>query len=254
MTPRPTDSFKNYCIANWKMHGDEEKVSAWTQDIATYRSKNDPFDSCAVILCPPMPLIPAARDACHKASLLYGAQDCHTCDEGPYTGFSSPKLLASMGATYCIIGHSERRFFETDDMIHHKIKAALQQRMTPILCVGESWDHRQSGHHFQHVQHQVESALHTIDAPCIIAYEPIWAIGTGKTPTLNDIQDMHTHIHQCVRDLNPSHPTPILYGGSVSGDNVQDIVALTCVQGVLVGGASLTSTSFMRILAHMMKT
>lgn len=232
------------CVANWKMF--QREVDVWIHDVENYM-RGHPVHA-RVVLCPQMLLVSRACQSVVHSSISIGAQDCHAYDEGAYTGFSSPKLLSDMGCRYVILGHSERRYMETDECIHAKAKAAQKHHLIPILCVGEPESVRKSSRHLDYVQHQIYASCRDLHADFVIAYEPLWAIGTGLIPTPKDIEIMHDYIAQCLCQMGYDHHVPILYGGSVNSQNIQSIIPIPGVQGVLVGGASLNSTSFISLL------
>lgn len=220
-------------VANWKMNGTKEETSSWTSNIS--------LSSHTIILCPPFPLLDYAvtlsKDKCYV-----GGQDCHYESSGAYTGFTSPTLLKKIGCNYVILGHSERRHLETNGDIQKKARAAQEAGLTPIICVGESRDLRTAQKHLGFVEGQVRECTVDLKNNYMIAYEPLWAIGTGEVCSLDDIEGMHSMIKSLV-------PVEVLYGGSVKPDNAKDILALSKVDGLLVGGASLSAESFNRIIS-----
>ena len=204
-----------------------------------------------VALCPPFPLIGPARDAAPRLDV--GGQDCHHLLEGPHTGSTSPALLRDFGAAYCIVGHSERRALgETDAQVSAKAAAAVCAGLVPIICVGESAKQRRQGDAAALISHQVCASLPAAVMPerMVIAYEPIWAIGSGRTPTALEIAEMHHAIRtSLVRSYGATAPaTRILYGGSVNPSNAGWISAIEGVDGLLVGACSLTAADFVPIL------
>lgn len=206
-----------------------------------------------VVICPPFPLIVAAQ--LRTPDLPIGGQDCHWLANGAHTGCVSAVMLRDAGARYCIVGHSERRTdnFETSDMISRKADAAIESGLVAILCVGEPETVRQNGDAVSFVEQQLAGSLpgHGTAGTLVIAYEPIWAIGTGKTPTLDDIAEIHAAIRKALshRLGGEAQAVRILYGGSVKPDNAQAILALEDVDGALVGGASLKAVDFQTIIA-----
>ena len=226
-------------VANWKMNGSLSFIKTFFENSVDYPSSE-------VVFCPPFPYLKTVRDCFSNRKYSLGAQDCHFRDSGAFTGNVSASMLKDLGCQYVILGHSERRHShqETSKMVREKAQNALQNRLIPLLCVGESLRDRQSEQHFEVVQQQLsESIPEGIIDPMIIAYEPTWAIGTGLTATVEDIAKMHqmiaTHIH---------HKYKILYGGSVTADNAQEIIFQPNVEGVLVGGASLKYEIFNKII------
>lgn len=194
-----------------------------------------------VILCPPFPLI---QSCLGYSSFEIGAQTSAAFLEGPYTGEVSATLLKEMGCRYVIVGHSERRlsFGETNAIVRQKSQKVLEEGLVPIICVGEPWDAYKSGKAYTYLQEQLEESLPE-NGSFLVAYEPIWAIGTGEIPALGAIEDTH----QFLKGFLPMH-TPVIYGGSVTGENAKDILALPSVSGVLVGGASLSLETFLPII------
>lgn len=220
-------------IANWKMFGDAEAIQKWCGHLD--KTRHD------IILCV-QPLLVRDAVACTRSTgkVSVGGQDCHFEDTGAYTGFTSPKLLAAMGCTHVIVGHSERRSFESDELIHKKAVAAQRNHLVPVICVGESSDTRTSGDPVAFVLNQLKTICSEMEGPYHIAYEPLWAIGTGLTPTLDDIEVMH---HAIKAFINNDH-VHVLYGGSVKPENAHAILSLPSVGGLLVGGASLKVQDF----------
>ena len=204
-----------------------------------------------VALCPPFPLIGPARDAAPRLDV--GGQDCHHLLQGPHTGSTSPALLRDFGAAYVIVGHSERRALgETDAQVSAKAAAAVCAGLIPIVCVGESVEERRQGDAAALISHQVCASLPAAIMPgrMVIAYEPIWAIGSGRTPTSLEIAEMHSAIRaSLVRSYGPTaQQTRILYGGSVNPHNAGWISAIEGVDGLLVGACSLHAADFVPIL------
>jgi triosephosphate isomerase (TIM) len=221
---------------NWKMNGTHAAL-AEINDIAT--ASNGTVD---VVLCPPFTLI---ASACGRGVAL-GGQDCHTEPNGAHTGCIAATMLADAGATLCIVGHSERRADngETDSQVRAKANAALKAGLTAIVCVGETRGEREAGHAVAVVQGQLAGSLPEQRDNLVVAYEPVWAIGTGLVPTLADIAEMHAAIRVIVGE-----EVRILYGGSVNASNAAAIFAVANVDGGLVGGASLTAADFIPIIA-----
>jgi len=229
---------------NWKMNG---AVS----DLRFFEAIGslDLADQMDVLVCPPFPLIDRAVAATAGNAVKIGAQDCHRAASGAHTGDVSAVLLRELGATHVIVGHSERRadHGETDAMVRAKAEAALAAGMTPIICVGECQAEREAGDADRVVAAQLSGSLPETDAPIVIAYEPVWAIGTGLTASLDDIADMHAKIR---RQIPAGSTTQILYGGSVKPGNAAEIIGLEDVDGALIGGASLTAESFSQIIKY----
>ena len=238
-----------YIVGNWKMHGTRAMLSeARAIDRAAQRHMK-----VEVAIAPPYTLIhPIHREA---GQIAVGAQNCHFAEDGAHTGDISAAMVADAGAKFVILGHSERRadHAETDAIVKSKVEAALEAGLRVILCCGESEKTRDAGRAVQYVKKQIKASLPDIEdagETLTIAYEPIWAIGTGKTATPEDIAEMHAAIRALLIDLfgeEQAGMVRILYGGSVKPENAAEILAVPEVGGALVGGASLTADSFMSI-------
>jgi len=239
-----------YIVGNWKMHGTRAMLSeARAIDRAAQRHMK-----VEVAIAPPYTLIhPVHREA---EQIAVGAQDCHHMDTGAHTGDISAAMVADAGAKFVILGHSERRqnHGENDALIRAKAESAFAAGLRVIMCCGESAQTRDAGRAIAHVKKQLKASLpETIDNPAerlTIAYEPIWAIGTGNTATVTDIVEMHAEIRALLIKLFGEEAGPeirILYGGSVKPENAGEILSAPEVGGALVGGASLTADSFMGI-------
>lgn len=235
---------KKIVAGNWKMNKTPKEA---LELVELLKPKVD-TDSCDVIFCVPyVDLIPVG-DALKGTSIALGAQNVHFEESGAYTGEISPAMLKEIGVTYVVIGHSERRayFGETDETVNKKVKTALSHELIPILCVGESLEEREMGITIEKVRSQVKLALSGISEEqaktVVIAYEPIWAIGTGKTATSLQAQEVCAAIRQVVGELySPSaaQSLRIQYGGSVGGKNAAELFSMGDIDGGLVGGASL---------------
>jgi triosephosphate isomerase (TIM) len=210
-----------------------------------------------VVLCVPFPFLLTVRDLSRNTAVSIGAQNCSEHEAGAYTGEVSASMLKSMDIPYVILGHSERRqyFMENGKLLAKKVDRALANQLTPIFCCGEPLDIREKGTHENLVRQQVEEALFHLAADSvkkiIIAYEPVWAIGTGKTATTQQAQDMHAVIRKQLTAKygdGVSGVVPILYGGSVKPDNAKELFACPDVDGGLVGGASLKARDFIDII------
>jgi len=242
-------ALRPYVVGNWKMHGTRAMLAeARAIDRAAER-----LIKVEVALAPPFTLIHATRN---EAGLIgVGAQDCHTADGGAHTGDISAAMLKDAGAGFAIVGHSERRadHDETDAEVKAKAEAALAVGLNVIVCVGETEAERDAGKAEKVVARQLAGSLPTgggVANSVTVAYEPVWAIGTGRTPTLDDIAAMHQSIRVMLRQLfdDAGNEVRILYGGSVKLDNASEILAVPEVGGALVGGASLTAESFLAIV------
>jgi len=234
---------------NWKMNGlaaDLDEARAIAQGAAQAVGR--------VALCPPAVLIERMSRALAGTHVLVGAQDCHAAASGAFTGDVSAEMLADAGARLVILGHSERRagHDETDAAVADKVKAALRAGLEPIVCVGETLDQRKAGHALAVVTGQVKESLpgELKGVPFAVAYEPVWAIGTGLTPSREEIEEVHRAIRATLVDLFGDHGArqPILYGGSVKPSNASEILHAAEVGGALVGGASLKAADFLGIV------
>ena len=206
-----------------------------------------------VALCPPATLIHRMAELLAGTSILIGGQDCRAEAKGAFTGDISPEMLVDAGATLVILGHSERRALhgETDTIVADKVRGALRVGLEPIVCVGESLDQRRAGEAVEVVRGQLAGSLpaELMGRAFCVAYEPIWAIGTGEIPTLDQIEEMHGAIRSDLRDLfgEGGASVPILYGGSVNPGNATEVLCVPEVGGALVGGASLKAADFAAI-------
>lgn len=235
---------------NWKMNMTPSSAKAFSGELSEKLKQHS--HNCDIVVCPPYISIPAVAETLSGTSVFVGAQNCHTKEKGAFTGEISATMLKDAGCTYCIVGHSERRrdFAENDTEVAEKIKAILQCDMTPILCVGENIEQRKDGSTFDVVRSQLENTLFELKeidySHLVIAYEPIWAIGTGLAATPEQAQEVHGFIDEVLSrfELN----APILYGGSVTEQNAQELFSQPNIQGALVGGASLSVQSFVGII------
>ncbi|AGA64453.1 Triosephosphate isomerase [Liberibacter crescens BT-1] len=238
-------------VGNWKMNG----LRASLEHVKVVVDALSLFDKFVdVVICPPATLVYLAAQLCKGSSLLIGGQDCHKNEFGAHTGDISAKMLVDCGADFVIIGHSERRFHyqETDDIICSKIKTVCFSGLKPILCIGESADEYSCGKTYQVLQRQLEYSLpDDIEAAdLVVAYEPIWAIGTGCVPSLDNLEEVHTFIRSILvsRFSDIGQKIRILYGGSVNANNSSQFISVNNLDGLLVGGASLKSSSFLDII------
>ncbi len=239
-----------YIVGNWKMNGTRAMLSeARAIDRAAQR-----YMKVEVAVAPPYTLIHAVHKEAEQIGV--GAQDCHPGAEGAHTGDINASMIADAGAKFVILGHSERRqdHSETKDLINAKIESALEAGLRVILCCGEPLETRDAGKAERYVLDQLKAALPLFEDPAerlTIAYEPIWAVGTGRTATSEDIAAMHSAIRALLNETygeEASSLVRILYGGSVKPDNARDILATPEVGGALVGGASLSAESFLGIV------
>ncbi len=231
---------------NWKMNGLAKQAAAL---VAAIRDGAAGLD-CDLLVCPPATVLQAAAKALGGSAVAIGGQDCHPESHGPHTGDISAPMLRDAGATWVILGHSERRtdHNETDDLVRAKVMAAVAAGLIPIVCVGETAEQRQGGRETEVVGWQILGSLPK-DFAGVVAYEPVWAIGTGVVPTDADVAGMHAFIRGELRRELGEHGAAIriLYGGSVKSSNAAGLLALPEVGGALVGGASLDAREFLAI-------
>ena len=247
---------------NWKMHGDLASSVELTENLVA-DCTNDLLEQVDVAIYPSFPYVQAVGHALRHHAIDLGAQDCSPHQEGPYTGQTSPAMLADLGASSVLIGHSERRhgLEESDELIAAKLKAALDAGLVPILCVGETAMQRDAGKAHEVVSNQVQAALEGLSSEeagiLSIAYEPVWAIGTGVTATPDDAQEAHQMVRQLLSslyDAELAEAVRIIYGGSVKATNACELFASPDVDGGLVGGASLKSEDFAQICKAALET
>ncbi len=240
--------------ANWKMNLDLEEASQWLAEVAP----NVEHCTCEVLVFPSTIMITDLMDLYEGEKLLFGAQNCSQYESGAYTGEVSARQLFSSGIEYVIIGHSERReyFAESNEMLKQKIQLAFQHELTPVFCCGESLAVRNEGKEQEYVNKQLEETLFSFPpaavAEIIIAYEPIWAIGTGQNATPAQAQQMHAYIRSRIASKysdSIAQQVRILYGGSCKPSNAKEIFACPDVDGGLIGSASLNAKDFLAIIA-----
>jgi triosephosphate isomerase len=250
---------KKLIAGNWKMHLLPVGARALVERI---RAEIDPLAATLakdrdVMVAPPAVLIPAVAQALAGSSIMLGAQNMHYEDKGAFTGEVSPPMLHAYGVTHVILGHSERRhiFHETDELINKKVLAAIHHRMTPIMCVGETQDEHDGGRALDVVLRQLQRGLEGVEddhvTRVVIAYEPVWAIGTGRTATPEQAESIHGAIRGAILERygrERADAVRIIYGGSVNDENVDSLVCKPDIDGALVGGASLKADSFARIV------
>jgi triosephosphate isomerase len=245
---------------NWKMHGDHLQAVAQVQKLASALSAKD-FDCSEVAVLPPFTSLRGVQTLVDgdKLRIAYGAQDLSPHDSGAYTGEVSGPMLAELGCRYVLAGHSERRQYHAESaaLVNGKVMAALRSGLTPILCVGEPLEVRQSGQHVAYTLGQLDGSLDGVPAPAVaslvIAYEPVWAIGTGEVATAEDAQEAASAIRSqisVVHGPETAGSVRILYGGSVKVSNIAPIMAQPDVDGALVGGASLDAGQFAQICRY----
>jgi triosephosphate isomerase len=237
---------------NWKMFKTVAEAKALAEEVRA-GAQGGP----EVALCPPFTALSAVAEVLRGSPVLLGAQNMHAEDEGAFTGEVSPRMLRDVGCTHVVLGHSERRqlFGETDENVGRKALAAFRHGLTPIVCVGETLAERDGNRTLEVVERQTERALRGLTpdqaAVAVVAYEPVWAIGTGRNATPEQAQEVHASIRRLIAR---SHGEPagtavrILYGGSVKPDNARALMSQGDVDGALVGGASLQAASFLKIV------
>ena len=241
---------------NWKMNLDLRESTGLVKAIS--ENIRD-LEGVEILVAPPFTNLLAVKEALTGSEILLAGQNMHWEEGGAFTGEISGKMLVGAGCTHVILGHSERRslFGETDEMIDLKVKAAVRAGLIPIICIGETLEERETGRTFEVVKGQLEGSLKNFrearEMPnsTILAYEPVWAIGTGRTATPDQAQEVHHFIRQWIGetfDKDTADQVRILYGGSVKPDNVSDLMSRPDIDGALVGGASLKADSFIPII------
>ncbi len=251
---------KPLMAGNWKMNLNHLEAIALVQKVA-FSLKDADYEACEVAVLPPFTDIRSVQTLVDgdKLKIVYGAQDISEHASGAYTGEVSGAMLAKLGCTYVTVGHSERRQYhaETDEIVNAKAKAALKVGIRPIVCVGEGLEIRQAGNHVAHTLSQIDGALNGLSAKdmanVVIAYEPVWAIGTGEVATPADAQEVCSAIRSRLADLyddSIANATRVLYGGSVKASNVAGLMAEPDIDGGLVGGASIDPDEFVALVRH----
>ncbi len=246
--------------ANWKMHHDH-LVAIQTVQKLSYRLDPEDYDAVEVVVCPPFTDLRTLQTLIDsdKLEIRLGAQNCYWEEQGAFTGEISPVFLAKLNVGYVIVGHSERRqlFGETDEWVNKKAKAVLKHGMVPIVCVGETLDEREAGGTADKVASQTRAAFDGINAAtaatCVVAYEPIWAIGTGRNATPDDANETIGVVRAALAeryDDATAQAIRIQYGGSVKPGNAAELMAMPEIDGALVGGASLDPDDFARIVRY----
>jgi triosephosphate isomerase len=243
---------------NWKMHHTHLEAIQVVQKLS-YRLDDRDYKQCDIVVCPAFTALRSVQTVLEadRIPMQLGAQNVHWKDSGAFTGEVSPPMLAKLNVSYVIVGHSERRqlFGETDEMVNLKLKAVLKHEMTPIVCVGETLEEREAGRTDERVESQIRAAFEGVRAAgatlSVVAYEPIWAIGTGRNATPEDANATIAVIRATLRDLyngGTAGTIRILYGGSVKPGNIADLMAMPEIDGGLVGGASLDPDEFSRVV------
>ncbi|MCY4044125.1 MAG: triose-phosphate isomerase [Cellvibrionales bacterium] len=246
---------RSLVVGNWKMNGSKATAVSLLTGLKARLAELNAVDVC---VCPPFLYLSDANAQLADSAIRFGAQDVsgNGQDNGAYTGEVSAAMLSDAGCEFAIVGHSERReyFAESADLLAKKVECLLAEKITPILCVGEKLDDRESGLEQQIVEGQLHEIVDRLGvqvfSQMVVAYEPVWAIGTGKTATPEQAQQMHAFIRGVVSKLDPviADKLPLLYGGSVKPDNAKDLFAMQDIDGALVGGACLDVDSFSLII------
>jgi triosephosphate isomerase (TIM) len=245
---------KPIIAGNWKMHKTASEAKTFTEEVKGLVPDTDKVDS---VICAPALFLENLVEQTKESKVAIGAQNMHFEESGAFTGEVSPVALADIGVEYVIIGHSERRemFNETDDSVNKKTLAAFKHNLTPIVCVGETLEQRENNETKDLVGAQVKQALTGLTEDqvkqTVIAYEPIWAIGTGKSSTAEDANEVCAHIRQVVASefsKSAADSVRVQYGGSVKPNNIKEYMAQSDIDGALVGGASLEPQSFLQLL------
>ena len=241
---------------NWKMHKTVADATLLAEQVVAAVSTATDRD---ILLAPPFTALGAVADAVGRSGIIVAGQNVSWEEQGAFTGEISPLMLKDLGATAAIVGHSERRqiFGETDSMINKRLRGGLDQDLSMILCIGETLEERESGNTLSILEQQVRAGLAEVTpaqmASVVIAYEPVWAIGTGKTASTGQAQDAHAFIRTLLGELyekDIGNSVRILYGGSVKPANIDELMAQPDIDGALVGGASLDAESFGRIINY----
>ena len=246
---------KNIVAGNWKMNKNLQEGIALAKELNEALAADKP--NCDVVICTPFIHLASVTPIVDKAVIGVGAENCADKVSGAYTGEVSAEMVASTGAEYVILGHSERRayYHETVEILEEKVKLALANGLTPIFCIGEVLEEREAGKHFEVVDAQIEGSLFDLSAEdfakIVLAYEPVWAIGTGKTATSDQAEEIHAHIRATLAakyGQEIADNCTILYGGSCNASNAKELFAKPNVDGGLIGGASLAVDKFMPII------
>ena len=246
---------KNVVAGNWKMNNNLQEGLTLAKDIQN--ALNGKTINCDVVICSPFIHLPSIVEKVGTDKFAVGAQNCADKESGAYTGEVSASMIASTGAEYVILGHSERRAYygETNATLKEKVLLALKHKLTPIFCIGEVLEEREAGKQNEVVETQIKESLFDLPAEdfskIVLAYEPVWAIGTGKTATSAQAQEMHAFIRSTLKNKygeKIADETSILYGGSCNASNAKELFANPDVDGGLIGGASLRAETFLPII------
>lgn len=247
---------KKIVAGNWKLNNNVEASTELATELVNLLAKEKASD-VTVVVCPTMVNLIPVQQKVAKSDIKVGAQNCYSKDSGAYTGEVSPSMLKSAGVEYVILGHSERReyFNESDEFLADKVKAVLASGLTPIFCCGETLTQREAGIHIDFVKKQLTKGLFDLSeeqfSKVVIAYEPIWAIGTGVTASTEQAQEMHKVLRDHIASKygeGSARATSLLYGGSCKPSNAQELFACADVDGGLIGGASLKASDFVEII------
>lgn len=241
---------------NWKMYKTADEAAAFVREfLPLVRDAGD----VEIVLAPPFSSLAAVSALTRGTKVGVASQNVHFAEEGAYTGEVSPRMVRDTGAAYAIVGHSERRqyFAETDELVNRKVRAALAAGLVPILCLGEILAERESGRTIEVVERQIRAGLAEVPESAagriLLAYEPVWAIGTGKTATPEQAQEVHAFLRGTLKKMwgdAAGNSVRILYGGSVKPENIAELMGREDIDGALVGGASLTAGSFAKIVKY----
>jgi triosephosphate isomerase len=241
---------------NWKMH---KTIQESVELVSTLKRNLSGVHHCEIVVCPPFTSLIVVKEVIDGTNIVLGAQNMFWEKKGAYTGEISPEMLVSVGCKYVIIGHSERRqyFHETDETVNKKMLSAFASGLIPIVCVGETLQEREKNITFQVIEKQVKIGLANIPSnkveSLVIAYEPVWAIGTGKTATPEQAEEVQAYIRAIYSEMYGSIPAEnirILYGGSIKPENISELMKQKNIDGGLVGGASLDADSFTKIVMY----
>ncbi|MBR2274083.1 MAG: triose-phosphate isomerase [Alphaproteobacteria bacterium] len=246
---------KTLIAGNWKMNELLSDGIALAKGVAEENKKATRKD-CEILICPPFTLLMAIKKAIRGSKVMLGAQDCHFAEKGAHTGDISPEMLKDLGCQYVIVGHSERRtnHKESNALIAKKAEAAIRAGLKVIICIGETEAEKNAGKTIEVCRNQIMGSVPTAStaANTVIAYEPVWAIGTGRTPTASEVEEVHAAIRQIIASKlgrANANKMRVLYGGSMKPNNAKSLLSLADVDGGLIGGASLKVADFMAIAA-----
>ena len=241
---------------NWKMYKTADEAGEFVREFLPLVRDAEGVE---IVLAPPFPSLAAVAALTRGTGVGVASQNVHFAEEGAYTGEVSARMVREAGAGYAIVGHSERRqyFAETDELVNRKVRAALTEGIVPILCLGETLAERESGKTIEVVERQIRAGLAEVPASTagkiLVAYEPVWAIGTGKTATPDQAQEVHAFLRDTLKNIRgeeAGNSVRILYGGSVKPENIADLMGREDIDGALVGGASLKPSSFAKIVKY----